>query len=737
MNIDQLLSALTHGTIGLPPVDEQYCASHEIEYRDPKLEFYVCPELVGPEPTTPLVLISAPAAVGKTTLARYVHSELAKRGQGTIYVPLQRANIGEDFFTGRLSSVFRSLSKEEFLNAVFGGQIVILFDGYDEVTMRSDQIERNREFLAEILEELRSYRQSGRPVRTSIVFLFRSVFAESGIFDNLGEDASAISVSFFDPIRRKKFLAEYLDSRASKEPGAGPSKAHLAAAFLDGFETILARARDEAAAFFGHAIVLSAFGDFLHEQEEQNAAVLASQLTRSEWVEATSVTLLSRIINNILDREVIKFPNHEYEKRLKDFVGYTRNIQERLLCAVAEDDLLCRVGRTFQAKDNTIAALVAELGNFEHFDQMDEAARNEFMRDYTAELSLRLNQHPFLDLAIDGSLVFRNPVYREYYLAQRVSSSAKGDWDALTRANDASHYLALFFLHNVPNRDLTDHETFLFHLVSLLASSSFGDDFLFKLVWDTNRQQWLGTVESKYLTIEPFSFSSPFLSLRIPARGVLQNAALLGDHTCVIEVVGPGLEDKEKTPISLRQCTLAAGEIEISSSAVDFDAVALRTSVLHIKGVVQSLEGLQLLDLRPLRGDSVTVQASEFIRKRYGGLLTPSSPRDDAGYWLFQHKLEKLLLWFRRHKRAEYGCYDKKFDNCALNNKQDQAATALAEFLFHEGMLRKDGSIVIMDQAKFAQADIFYGKQNELHFGDKSKTLHNDLVLSPFGSLFA
>lgn len=290
MDVKSLVSQLAAAKVALPAVESEYCNAHSIHYDPKRLDFYVEPALDAPNSLSPILLISAPAAVGKTTLAHHIHAQLSASGQGALYIPLQDASIGHDFFSGRLAGVFSHLSKRQILDSVFKGEIILLFDGYDEVTMRSDQIYRNKKFIAEIKSELDDFERRNEKARPCIVFLFRSVFSDFGVFDEVKQVASEISVQFFDANRRKQFLTEYLDSKSK------PSNGHLSRDFLDGFEISLGGAKDDASVFFGHAIVLSAFGDYLHEQNEANAAKLASNLKNSETIEVVAVELLTSII---------------------------------------------------------------------------------------------------------------------------------------------------------------------------------------------------------------------------------------------------------------------------------------------------------------------------------------------------------------------------------------------------------------------------------------------------------
>ena len=91
-------------------------------------------------------LISAPAAVGKTSLAKHIHSLISSKDRQVIYIPLKDEVIGNNYFTGLLSNFFPESTKKDFVEALATGRIVLIFDGYDEVSITSSQIASNRRF---------------------------------------------------------------------------------------------------------------------------------------------------------------------------------------------------------------------------------------------------------------------------------------------------------------------------------------------------------------------------------------------------------------------------------------------------------------------------------------------------------------------------------------------------------------------------------------------------------------
>lgn len=746
MNIDLLLSELSKGRVALPSVDTKYCDNHSIRYAPSKLDFYVEPALSAPDYLSPILLISAPAAVGKTTLAHHIHAKLADSGQGVLYIPLQEANIGHDFFSGRLAGVFPNLTKLQILDSVFKGEIVLLFDGYDEVTMRSDQIDRNKEFIGEIKSELVEFQKRGGQPSPCIAFLFRSVFADLGVFDNIKGCASEISVLFFDADRRKQFLSQYLDSKANADSKGRSSKGHLSGGFLDGFEKSLVNANDGSSAFFGHAIVLSAFGDFLHEQEESNAAKLASSLSNEDTVESVAVELLTKIIQLILGREESKFPVQEYAVHLPSFTPYSAAAQEKLLFGVAADEFFKRAKKPSSYVIMAINSLIDGLISQPEYTGLDVTVREELVRNYRNEIELRITHHPFIDALSSPNtnetlpfdkITFRNPVYREYYLAKVIASDPKEAWELDAVRNDYSHYLALFFLGSVAGRDISEYQHFLFSLISLFATSSSGNDFQFRLEWKSQEKRWEGAIDASSIQVKPFFISDPLLVISIPLHGVLQNATFSGRDDCELEISGPGPGNTFAGKIIMVDCTFAAPLIDLSASAAKFVDCEVICKELQFMDAVESLEGLDTLAIRGLDGVDVVLKMSNYVRDRWNVALENSKNAGSAsGEMLFKRKLAKILLRFRRHHRAEYGCHDKKFRTQILVDNLDVEVGDLSNFLFNREFLSATPGLIVMDQGKFSAYDIHYAKQNEITCGPKSGELYQELITSPFGNRF-
>ena len=86
----------------------------------------------------------------------------------------------------------------------------------------------------------------------------------------------------------------------------------LIKSLLSAFQSRLHVASKEAEAFFGHAIVLKAFGDYIQNQDEKNFLKFVNKIAEDGLNERISVGILSQVIETILEREVGKFSGENF-----------------------------------------------------------------------------------------------------------------------------------------------------------------------------------------------------------------------------------------------------------------------------------------------------------------------------------------------------------------------------------------------------------------------------------------
>ncbi len=716
VTVDELAERLSAGPRAAGPwlvPSAEYCAKNGISIAPEPPTFFISPSLIDiaeQEPSNAFsCLISAPAAVGKTTLARHLHARLAREGRLVLYVPLQHAIIGEHFFSGLLAGLFPDATRTQCLEALFQGRILLIFDGYDEVSLSSSQLQLNRLFTQEVLDAHAEFEKRGLKTAPCIVFLFRSVFFDLGIFDALLQNAMHLRVDFFNTAQQKQYLTEHI-ARVDVKRNLG----HLVGLFVEAFERRLSTASREAAAFFGHAIVLSAFGDYIVRQEESNVYKFAQRLAGEGLSESDSVEILDQIIVTITERETTKFPNSVFEGDLPGFNGYSRQTQEALLCALAKGVSL---GEHRAVPDKLAEIAEALLTAHTHFSALRPDDQTRVRNRLVEELGLKFDQHPFVDVRSRIGRVFRNPIYFDYYLAQFLAGAKIPDpAPYFSGTTSPSHYCALFFLANIANRDVSNHPGMLFFVAHLLSVFSNGYEYELQLTWDEAVGAWKGHVDSANIRMEDFQYGSEILLIEIPDQGVLQNFDLdaqvgeeLASDSAVV-FVGPG-PSKYTSNITLRNGRVAANTIELTSHRLTFDVLQLHCNELEIADQVAELDGIATLDICANHNNTLTL--SDYARSRWEQALRGSIGGEE-GAQAFKSKLGKILLWFRKHGRDDYAVYKKRFTTVATNKGADRFAGALVEFLYELRILRDKEGMVVLEQQELQKYGVFYKQQNAL-----------------------
>ncbi len=254
-----------------------------------------------------LILVEAPAAVGKTTMARALSASRRAPLLNLAQVPVA---------TGSLKALISDVPMPDPVRAFHSAELPLIVDALDEGRMLSG--DRGFEaFLETTGEFLLSDRRQVRRPKLVILGRHDSIdLARTGL-EILGGDltVASITVGFFDKAAALEMITAYADSVA--EPNAAyrksPQPVHaLVQAYFDAIEAALGL-HDEALwtdptgrAFAGYAPVLSALGLLLAEVE--NFQVIENRLrkegTREAWgvIEEVLDTILSRERNKLCDQ---------------------------------------------------------------------------------------------------------------------------------------------------------------------------------------------------------------------------------------------------------------------------------------------------------------------------------------------------------------------------------------------------------------------------------------------------
>jgi len=222
----------------------------------------------------PVILVSAPGAVGKTTLAQQI-----SYATGSVYIDLAAAGpVGEHTLSG-------GLFQSNLMDGWSGGTVALLIDGLDEARLKVN----SESFDAFLQDVIRLSERSPLPTilfgRTDAVDHAWLVLAEK-------YDVPILEISYFDHESSLEFVEARIQRR-SKIPQ------HLAVQY-EAAELLLAGLRiqteDDGDRFAGYAPVLVAVAERV--LEETNPSTLVSMIKDSQ-----EPVTLQGVVDAILDRD--------------------------------------------------------------------------------------------------------------------------------------------------------------------------------------------------------------------------------------------------------------------------------------------------------------------------------------------------------------------------------------------------------------------------------------------------
>lgn len=249
---------------------------------------------------TAVVVVSAPGAVGKTTLAR----EIAYRTKAPLFDLAQRT-VGSDTFLGLLGNAFGIKGISGLVERLESGEFLLLFDALDETRIGSR--EKNfTDFLDDIV--IHTTMQSARPRLLLFARAETAALINEWLF-HAGVGYADYEIELFDKATSAALVERRLDLLCTLYHVA---PFHRRGIFPSVRNTLFELVRNAAAAgttrqsgdeFLGYAPVLVGLAEYLFEQRDENYQRIRNELEGYRELKLPPSELLRRIIEGILRRE--------------------------------------------------------------------------------------------------------------------------------------------------------------------------------------------------------------------------------------------------------------------------------------------------------------------------------------------------------------------------------------------------------------------------------------------------
>lgn len=685
------------------------------EERTPKGN-YVIPEMRAArvsDPVTPsLILITAPAAVGKTTAARYLSHTLKAP-----ILDLSTLHVGSNTLEGALWKSMGAGPSGRFVEEMKEGRATLIIDALDEAEIRSGQA-NFQAFLRGVAETAAD--MLGRP---AMIMLSRAESARS-LTDLFNE--RSIQYSHFEilPFGRAQ-AASYLDDRMVEVYAAsGKDAVHrrFAAPFEKARDTLfalLSSVISDASSdiwtnpsirdFLGYAPVLDVAAEFL---AVDNFTTLHREFSSSGAAEGTAHWhLVAQVIDHLLIREQGKFVTQFTKTTEFEAVG-----DRRLSMALYTPEEQCTRLLDYVEKVSTPVELPAHLP--------------ERLRDaYEVAVNSQLVNHPFLR----GPGWF-NVIFRDYVTARSLASvTMVGDSGASIRSRLLSSEwkhspMFAYFTHALTRVEGVPVSTCHSELFGALYESFksmcvAGDTLHFTAGKTGNRLYSVFAVVSKHqentsLTMGPLTFTSfeGNLSLTFPRE--LSHAEIYEVPEVMLGGEGSSFKFGPGVYIACQDLLVTAKDVQVFGTGDDSETpVLLNVSNLISDNVKIRVESTHLHILC----DELSYPWTQYQKKLNPSALH-SSAREASALYL---EMRRIVLRFKDAKKGEAALYQPFVDNLIIGENR-RARTAL-DFLESIGCVEQRNSMYLLDLTEFAKLGISRPQLRELELSSAVTSLSQRL----------
>ena len=585
-----------------------------------------------------ILLVSAPGAVGKSTLARQIAFKT-----GSLYVDLATAEpVGGHTLSGGL---FRSGLSGHWQSE----SIAMLIDGLDEARLRVTQ-EAFQSFLLDVVAI-----SANRAAPT--VLLGRTGAVQDAwlyLTQECDDDIAVLEIGYYDPEASIEFAEAKLRT-------ADPNRQHPTVD-REALALLLNQLRNETASdgdrFAGYAPVLEAVAK--HMTQERNPSALIARINSGDRL----VTLQS-IASDILQRERGKLDRLQFKES-----GLT--------------------GKLY-SPDEQLGHLVARVYQVPHPDL--PAMLPEDAETYSNALDTWVAEHPFLD----GSSGTSSTVFEAMVSAKALglrSASDKALQRELQRVVAANPFLAEFYLDD---SKLVQSEHIGIIYASLRARLSLGDTANLFIVGSEegadNEALW---AEVEIAITRRDGETQRVLTLRTEQNGRICLGSQVEDVDVVVPharvEIGPGTEAVLIVPVNIEcdHLSISAGKVIVENPS---DRVEKAVTL-----AAKRFSGEQLTSIPILRG-SVTLTASwpDVNSYPWTNFATETSPTEAPQIDEALRRFRMFVMAFRSHKYSGLARVKYKIESTRMTKGAGQA---VLDLMVSERILTLKGRWYFLDAAR-------------------------------------
>lgn len=629
----------------------------------PDSDEYITPtfEIINKDNITksPYLVIAAPGAVGKSAFAHH----LARTKNAMIW-NLANLRLGSNTFSGSILKAVGLSELPAFFASIKDGQTTLVFDAIDEAEVHSGW-PGVQQFINDVIQ----HTTDAKPA--SVIFMTRRDTAgmiELALEEKLPENHlfTRVNIGFFSQTAAVKFILSEI--KKIKGPEFSESRKSIIEEKAKAAFTITVDQPNscsdqkkgdwqstEQERFFGYAPVLQTISRMLAEAD--NLHTLDFDATRAGYPK-----IISDIMERILNREKLKMQGALTQRfqsgqatNIVDFYSHSEQLS-RILALLNND-----ADTAFSAPQNATANISNEI--------------SEMVRTL-------LPQHPFLD-----GRKFAGPAFRDYVLARGLTnSSLRFDCEFWLDANQPL---------------LTPILASLYHFAAAGEANPADIEMLYEsansggVSGQSNLLLYISDEDPNKLIIEIASDDNDPLgqNLTFSADKPEEISFLRRLNNANIGYSGGIVLGRRDHPFEIVDSEVVAEEIRILASTLRVRTLTSGSTYLESRMTAKAGASLKV-DAQPPEVLRVTwPESNKFPWHDY----SVERQEDDQTFESksILHAVSRILGWFRKDRRDEYGRYRDLIVNIVVG-KSSKARYALG-YLHHISALYQRGNLFFID----------------------------------------
>lgn len=333
------------------------------------------------------VLLSAPGAAGKSSLAKYIAHRF-----NALYWNLAKVKVGTNSFAGSILNAVGAPKYSEFIADLNVGNVLLVIDAFDEAEIISGRKMLNG-FIADISDSLSAHTMP-------TVFLLARTETAQYIASFCAENKISVAhyeIGFFDESAAKYFVVK---SIAGKKTPTKPD-AECAEKYYNVVKSNITD--DERLSFLGYAPVLEAIST--HIKESPNRQKMISELSNQK----DCVAIITKIMDDLLNREQTEKVSLAFRER----------------CAAAHPEFT-DWGKVYSPEEQLVRIIyyiIFQDCSYKNYEL--NFLPPQLVAEYQSIIDSFLPQHPFIRNSAIGNglgkkIDFTGPAFRDYALAKII-----------------------------------------------------------------------------------------------------------------------------------------------------------------------------------------------------------------------------------------------------------------------------------------------------------------------------